>query len=234
MNKIEGSLLEIIEFDPKVDSLESLDKVMRYSYQQNRQFFDQDVSGIQIKIIYTRNQMDSELDRTTADWVVGSIVNHETVVMLSPHIFAEISPHPASDFPLVLTHEIAHSFAWKLFHLQYPRWLSEGLAGLIAGQYKTRTLKLEDAQDFSKLHDTRGWEKTHNYNQAYLFTAFLIEKYNKADLLSLLSQLAPDNDYQTFSNIFKKIYSQDLQSCQTEWINSIYNTYEEPSALARR
>jgi len=48
----------IIDFDPKIDSKQNLNKLVSASYLKNKKFFSQNISGLKITFLYTRSQMD--------------------------------------------------------------------------------------------------------------------------------------------------------------------------------
>lgn len=219
----------VISFNASIDSLEELTHQVRNCYQPSQQFFGEDIDGIEVRILYTREEMDEALNHKTQSWVVGLACRNKTIVIFSPKIFSKVSPHPTSDFLPVLTHEIAHVFTGELFHLKYPRWLSEGLSGYVAEQYKTRASNVPVIQDFAEIHDMEGWNKTYPYNQAYSFTAYIIERFGKESLLSLLKSLAPNDSFQEFANKFVDAYKCDFDSCKIDWIKNLEVTRRQAS-----
>lgn len=229
-NEPETILPRIVSFNPDIDSLEDLTEAVQESYLPSRKFFDKDVTGIKVKFLYTREEMDRERGSKTPDWVVGS-AGKKTIVIFSPKVFSQVSPHPASDFLPVLTHEIAHIFQEGLFPFsRQPYWLMEGLAGYIAEQYKTRIVKPNNKiQDFAEIHYADGWNKTNPYNQAYSFTAYIIERFGKESLLPLLGSVSPTDSFQTFASKFEDAFKCDFYACQKDWVKSLDVTQEEPN-----
>ena len=210
-------LARVISYNADIDSLEELNKAIQESYLPCREFFGEDVEGIGVEFLYTRDEMDKIRGEKTQDWVVGCSRNKRTVTIFSPSVFDKVSPHPASDFLPVLAHEIAHVFEGVLFNLKYPRWLSEGLAGYIAQQYKLRVPDTKKIQDFSQIHDGNGWDKTNPYSQAYSFTAYLIENFGKEKMLNLLKSLTSTGHFDEFSGKFAEVYGQDFDVYQADW-----------------
>jgi len=211
----------IISFDANIDSLEELTHQVQDCYLLSKQFFGEDVGNIKVKILYTRKEMDKALGYNTQSWVIGSAGRQKTIVIFSPAVFSQVSPHPTSDFERVLAHEIAHVFTGELFRLKYPRWLSEGLSGYVAEQNKTRPFNSRVIQDFAEIYDGAGWNKTNPYNQAYSFTAYLIERFGRENMLALLRLLSPKDSLQNFTSKFTDTYKCDFDICETEWVKSL-------------
>lgn len=226
--KPDKSLPRIISFDANIDSLDELTHKVQDSYSPSKQFFGEDVGGIKVEILYTREEMDKALGYKTQDWVVGSAERQKTIFIFSPTVFSKVSPHPTSDFEPVLVHEIAHVFTGELFQLRYPRWLSEGLSGYVAEQYKTRPFNSQAIQDFAEVYDSKGWNKTNPYNQAYSFTVYLIERFGRKNMLSLLRSLSPNDSLPDFTGKFRDVFSHDFNVCQTDWAKSLEAT-QNPS-----
>ena len=215
------SLPRITAYNPDIDSLDDLTRVVKDCYQLSKQFFGEDVEGIGVKMLYTREEMDKALGYKTQSWVVGSAGRRKTIVIFSPAVFSKVSPHPTSDFEPVLTHEIAHVFTSELFQFRYPRWLSEGLSGYVAEQYKTRPFNPQLIQDFDKIFTNAGWNKTNPYNQAYSFTVYLIERFGKENMLVLLQSLSPNDSLQDFTSKFLDAYKCVFDICQTDWVKNL-------------
>lgn len=223
-SEAERGLPRIVSFDTDIDSLEELTRQAQVCYSPNKQFFGEDVGGIKVKFLYTREEMDKALGYKTQNWVVGSAGRRKTIVIFSPTVFTKVSPHPISDFEPVLVHEIAHVFTGELFQLRYPRWLAEGLSGYVAEQYKTRPFNSQAIQDFAEVYDNKGWNKTNPYNQAYSFTVYLIERFGRESMLSLLRSLSPNDSRPDFTGKFRDVFKCDFNTCQTDWAKSLEAT----------
>ena len=112
----------ILDFNPKIDSKNDLEKVVFDSYWKNQNFFGENKVNIEIKFIYEGSRMDEICGYKTENWQVG-YANKNKIFIFSPTVFDKVSNHPRSDFEYVLTHEIAHLFTNEIFKFFYPKWL---------------------------------------------------------------------------------------------------------------
>lgn len=211
----------IISFDPNVDSIDVLTRQVQDAYIPSKQFFGKDVTGIKVNLLYTRDEMDKAYGQKTPNWLVAFAGKEKTITIFSPSVLSQVSPHPASDFQSLLAHDITHEFTQELYKLKYPRWLAEGLSCYIAEQYKTRAADVPLVEDFADIHDIDGWNKTNPYNQAFSFTAYLIKRFGKETMLSLLQSLSPDIAFQEFSDNFLDAYKSDFSSCIGDWAKDL-------------
>ena len=211
------------KFDSKIDSKPKLTKLVNKAYLENKKFFGQDVSGINVIFLYTRLQMDKISHKKTPDWLIGYAKDKHNVYIFSPSVFDKVSNHPVTDFPYTLTHEITHIFTHHLLNFYYPKWLNEGIAGYVAQQYKIRSV--EKVQDFSKLHDQKNWDKHHNYSQAFSFTRYLIDTFGKEKTLKFLTQLPKNIErhhfYSDFVKFFNRFFAIDFNQTVNNWENDI-------------
>lgn len=212
------NFFKITEYDPKIDSEELLKEQVKIAYEKNKLFFGQDIE-IKMNIIYQREEMDQTQGRKTADWVVGTARNGQ-VTIFSPEIFDKVSNHPQSDFPLVLTHEIAHIFTEQIYGFKFPQWLKEGLAGYVAEQYKGN-IKKKDVINFQTLHDYKNWQEHPNYKQAFSFVHYLIQNQGKDKLLEFCSKLEEKESYEDFCQKFKENFGSDLDDHKQKWIQEL-------------
>ena len=199
----------VFDFDSKIDSQKDLEKMVLDSYKKNQDFFGEKEIDIKIKFLYQRLEMDEICGYKTQDWEVGYANKEKQISIFSPLVFDKVSSHPQSDFDYVLTHEIAHLFTNEILGFGYPKWLREGIAGYVAKQYKIRSVGKID--EFSNLHDKEGWNKFHNYPQAFSFTKYLIDKFGKDKILEFLKNIKTNigststyDDFVKFFNLFLK------------------------------
>jgi len=208
------------DYNSNVDSKQNLENLVFDSYQKNLNFFGEEKSNIKIKFLYQRSGMDEICGYKTAKWQVG-YANKNQIYIFSPSVFDQVSDHPKSDFNYVLTHEIAHLFINEFLGINYPKWLCEGIAGYTAEQYKIR--KVEKINDFSDLHDKEGWDKFHNYPQAFSFTKYLIDKFGKEKILEFLKNLRlnlnNNHSYEEFLDFFNKFFKTGFEKIASEWQN---------------
>jgi len=155
--------------------------------------------------------MDEICGYKTKNWQVG-YANKNKIFIFSPTIFDKVSDHPKSDFEFVLTHEVAHLFTNEILNFSYPKWLHEGIAGYVAEQYKIRPV--EKVDEFVNLHDKEGWNKFHNYPQAFSFTKYLVDKFGKDKMLEFLRNLRinlkNEKSYEEFIEFFNKFFEADF------------------------
>ncbi|HBR20184.1 hypothetical protein A2617_01510 [Candidatus Daviesbacteria bacterium RIFOXYD1_FULL_41_10] len=213
------SNFKITHFDPNIDSEESLREAVEKAYATNREFFGQDME-IRVNFLYTREEMDQLLNQKTAGWVVGNTVNSE-VNIFSPEVFDKVSPHPKTNFPFTLAHEMAHLFIQKVCGSRYPKWLMEGLPGQVAGQYQNKKLAKEQVRDFATLHTPRDWDNKPGYYQAFLFTHYLFEHFGKEQLLGFYKSLKWNNSYDEFKEEFAKKFGASFDDCQKDWVATL-------------
>lgn len=218
-------MFKIVKYDNKVDCLEDLKTLVLESYQINKDFFDQDVDDIKINFFYSREEMDQFRGYQTPEWVVGSANEKNIIGIFSPKVFDKISSHPASDFPYVLTHEIAHIFTSKFFKFRVPQWLREGLAGYIAKQFQIRPVTKNILQSFNSIYSSNDWKASNNYSQAYSFTKYLIDKFGKDNFLIFLQSLEVENSFDNFINKFKDAFKLSFSDVEKEWRKSLKLTF---------
>ena len=212
-------MIQIKKYDKNFDSLQELKKIVDQCYLVNKKFFKKDVGGIKIDFFYSRSEMDKKLERKTPDWWVGSAKN-KNIFIFSPTVYDQVSSHPKSDFKPTLTHEIGHAFVNELFGFVYPKWLSEGLPGYIAKQYKKFSNDIKIVS-FSKLHDREGWNKYHHYPQAFLFTKYLVDKYGEKTVLLFMSKLGRNDSFKETSKKFEEVFKKNLKQVKENWIKEI-------------
>lgn len=158
--------------------------------------------NLQVRIVYSRAEMNSILKKDTPPWMVAN-ANKGKIEIFSPSVFEKVSPHSKKEFPKVLKHELCHIFADKFPAL--PRWLEEGLAGYVANQYnpnghpKIKTL--------NKLYYKKDWDNEPLYQFSYFAVKYLVENYGKKKFFRLMSKANMNSALDEFNSIFKKIYS---------------------------
>jgi len=211
----------VLDFDSQIDQKQKLDKLVSISYLKNKKFFGENIPSIKITFLYTRPQMYKVCDQKTPGWLVGYTKNKQ-IFIFSPSIFSQVSDHPDSDFPYVLTHELAHIFSNELLGFYYPLWLHEGLAGYIACQYKIR--KVKNTDQFSKLHDAKSWNQHPNYPQSFNFTKYLVNHFGKQKITQFLKQLPKavgKHHYPSeFEKFFQQFFKTEFNNIAQNWLNT--------------
>lgn len=213
-------MFKINKYDPSIDSLEELEKYCADAYLKNKEFFGTD-QEILIDFIYDRKEMDKILNFSTPDWLVGCTMGG-VVHIFSPQVFDKVSNHQILDFPMVLAHEITHLYTKKIINSKKgcPKWLFEGIAGIPSNQYKKYLGKKGTIRDFNELTYIKDWNKSPRYPQAYLFTSFLISKFGKEKILSLLKSSGTGGEPSEFKSLFKEQLGDDFDEVSKEWLAS--------------
>jgi len=220
-------MYNIIKLDQKIDGFDKLNKLVFKSYKANRKFFDKDIKNLDIAFLYTRDDMDKFCGNKTPEWLVGVSNYSRVVAIFSPSMFEKVSNHPKSDFVPTLTHEIAHAFIHSNYKFKSPAWLSEGIPGYVAKQYKIRPMFRKNLQKFKDIHDIDGWKKTINYPQAYSFTKYLINKFEKKKFLSLISSLGEADSFKTFAKKVRQNLKTSFSNLEKDWLNQIKTSWKE-------
>lgn len=144
----------------------------------------------------------------TEDWVVGWADRNE-VYLLDGKNFNKESSHQYSDeeFFVSIKHELAHCFSYVLSDFsRIPIWLLEGIAMYVSGEYKRQT-KPKRFKNFIDYFDKSGGGV---YSESGFAVMFLVEKYGKKKLLSLLKSLKKVKSKADFAKLFKSIYGFEL------------------------
>jgi len=157
-------------------------------------------------IVGSRKQIDQLKDMKTERWVVGWS-DRQTIYVLNRRKMGKESNHKFNTektYAALLKHEISHAFYNVLSKGKYnPRWLCEGVAIYTSGQnkFKKPLIKFGSFLDF---YDVGG---SGIYSEAGFVVEILVKKYGKKKLLELISNLNTINNEESFSKLFKKIYS---------------------------
>jgi len=221
--------IEIIRYDNGVDSVDSLTSSIARAYETNQQFFGTDVARIGYHFLYSRDEMNIAYGQKTPDWLVGFLNTRDgNVYIFSPSVFDEASNHrhPKESFDPTLTHETTHNFINELFGFEYPVWLNEGIPMYVAGQGGREGKLMERGiQGFVELHDEEGWSNTHNYDQAYSFTNYLIITFGESAFFNFVSSLGKRDSFRTVSKKMKDSFGTTLRESKKDWIISLKDKY---------
>lgn len=215
--------VKIVKYDPERNSLEELEKAVSLAYLANRDFFGEEVGGIEVNFLQTREEMDKIFGKETPNWMVGLGKNTRKIYIFAPSAYDKVSTHHISDFPLILTHEMAHVFDSAIngpYKNQYPKWLKEGIPGVVAKQYERSRNKKIKVQPFKELTDLREWNKHPNYEQAFCFTKYLVDQFGKEAVLDLLKLASQEGSLVDFPDTLKKVTGQDFDKVSKEWLAS--------------
>ena len=184
---------------------------------------------IDFKIIFleTREEMDGVhkkflgMNEPTEDWVVGGVFEEGIVHIFSKDVYDKVSCHPKETFFPTLVHEIAHVFTGKLFRFHFPIWLNEGISYVVADQ---DNVNLSKKQDITKAYTEEEWFQTNPYLTSGKFTRFLLDKYGKEKVFSLLRELDFHEKKSEFYKDFKKVLGDDFNGVWKSWFEDSLKT----------
>ncbi len=86
-----------------------------------------------IYLIQTRAEFDKLAEQKTENWMTG-FTKDNTIFIIDPNKFEQLSCHPKSSFMSTLKHEISHIFYRQVIKSGLPNWLDEGFAVLNSEQ----------------------------------------------------------------------------------------------------
>lgn len=189
-------------------------------------FFGFNLEDIKIEIAENRIEYEKLLGRKTAEWEIGNTnSNKKTVLLLNPEQWVKEAPiHKAEEFPLTIKHKLIHIY---INHLSkdnaLPKWIEEGLAGAISGQYKNAKVKYFETDFCNKLDTPFNWNQRTNsgaYQTAYLFTRYLLDKYGFETIKKLIQTAPIYYSYNKFDKIAINIFGKNLSEIEQEFLNS--------------
>ncbi len=155
-------------------------------------------------VVYSRKEFDKALGTKTLPWMVGH-ASKGIITVFSPSVVEKVSPHSKETFPDTLKHEIAHIFSRLLSgHKALPRWISEGIAGYIAGQYNPNWRT--KIGELNKLFYKKDWAKKPAFQFAFFAVKYLVENFGKRKFFRLMSKANMNSTLGEFNSVFKQIY----------------------------
>ena len=171
-----------------------------------------------IYLVDSRESFDIISGYKTEDWVVGSALSYNKLLLLSPESYEKESRHKYSDeeYYSLLKHELSHLFYMIFSQGKGPVWLDEGFAIYASDQLKTKE-KPKEFKNFLKYY-SREDEKV--YSEAGFVVEGLIKKYGKEKVLGFLKVLPNINSKEDFKNGFKRYFGIELDYFN---INNILN-----------
>lgn len=199
----------ILEVRPKKDeflkkiyeeSMNELDEFFQLNWKRNRP---------NVFLMEDRNTINAFRGGKAPDWVTGWVFGNN-ICVLSNKNFEKESSHKYSDkrYKGLIKHELAHSFT-KVFagFGGRPKWLWEGIAIYLSGQLKSKTTP-EKLSNFLTFHEAGAMEGV--YKESGFAVEFLVEKYGKEKLLSLLKLLREKDTPEQLAKKFREVYGFDL------------------------
>lgn len=186
-------------------SMEELSQFFQINWKFNRPH---------IILVPNRKTIDSLKGRKTEDWVVGWASNGN-VYLLEDKNFEKESNHKYSNekYFALIKHELAHCFSNIISNFsKKPVWLLEGISIYLSGQNNLKT-KPKKFEKFIGFFDKSGKEV---YSESGFAVMFLVKKYGKEKLLTLLKESKKSESQESFSNLFKSIYGFELSYANFE------------------
>lgn len=198
-----------------------IEELVAKAYADISSFLKDELDNLIVCIHKGRKEFDKKLNRQTKLWEVASAMNGQVDII---HIdyFAKESSHSRDEFLPILKHEIAHIFIENMTDGKaVPKWLNEGMASYVSGQYKNIKLPTYIEEDFcEKLGTPKGWDEHSDYyayNIASLFVNFLAEKYTLDKITKLLSKLDKNYYYPNFEVTFKDVFEKKVKELEKEF-----------------
>lgn len=179
----------------------SLDDFLKKTKKELEAFFKIKIAEPNIFLLDSRKELDLIWGQKTESWVVGG-TKFGLIYILDPKAYIKESSHTdKNDFWRTLKHEYCHIFYKTLTGGYTPLWLHEGLALYLAGQKKKCRQPLDVFFYFYK----PGPEL---YGVGYYWVEFLIKKFGKDKMLSLINGLKEEKQLteKSFSKLFFSVY----------------------------
>lgn len=202
-----------------------IEELVTKAYADVSLFLKDELENLIIFIHKGRKEFDKKLNRQTKLWEVANVMN-EQIDIIHIDFFEKESSHNRDEFLPILKHEITHLFVEKIAREKsVPKWLNEGTASYVSGQYKNIKFPIYIEKDFcEKLGTPKGWDDHSNYdayNTSSLFVSFLAEKYTLDKLIKLISRLERNYYYPHFKSTFKGLFEKDLEDLEKEFVDKI-------------
>lgn len=203
------------------NSIDKVKKMLQQCYRRNVKFFKREIKGVNLVLLYTRQEMDNLAGHKTPAWLVGRAdpdpLIENQICIFSPKVFEQVSNHNKNEFKKILCHEIAHLFTNAIHKGYKPQWLNEGLACFVAGQINLTSSNISfNPRMIFLLGTSKQWSKNvakpsvQGYWQSWKAVNYLIEKYGKSQLLFFLSSLGDRCNNRIFYTKFKHVYDRNL------------------------
>lgn len=179
-----------IYFLPDDHSTENINKQTSRSIKKLKDFYNINVSNINIELIYSRKELNKKIERRTPNWLIGLACKNK-IYLFSPLAVEKHSSHKKSDLNKIITHELCHIFNAKVNN-NIPLWLDEGLALYLSNQKKNKDFKKSDWRFFvdnlNKKTSFDSFVKHDGYKISYRLVKKLADKYNRKELLRIIKR----------------------------------------------
>lgn len=177
------------------------------SYDFNKSFAKIEIPKFDIKIVYSRRELDDIWGSETPDYV-SAFTKDDNIVIFSYEVFDKETKWPKEKFEEALIHEINHLFYQELRDDEYdPLWLSEGLATFM--QHKKKKYDYKEKKVMTKEVLIQSFEEMSedSYQIFNLFVEFLILNYGEEKILLFIEELKKGKNIE---NCFLDVYSKSF------------------------
>jgi hypothetical protein len=187
-------------------------KLIIDSYNFNKDFAKIEIPKFDIKIVYSRKELNEIWGSETPDYV-SAFAKDDKIVIFSYGAFDKETKWSKEKFEEALIHEINHLFYQELRDDEYdPLWLSEGLATFM--QHKKKKYDYKDKKNIDKKILTQSFEEMNedSYQIFTLFVEFLVLNYGEEKILDFIEELKNGKSIEkSFVNIYKKSFDELIE-----------------------
>ncbi|MEA3248617.1 MAG: hypothetical protein U9Q73_02835 [Nanoarchaeota archaeon] len=187
-------------------------KLVIESYNFNKNFSKIEIPKFDIKIVYSRKELNEIWGSETSDYV-SAFAKEDNIVIFSHGAFDKETKWSKEKFEEALIHEINHLFYQELRDDEYdPLWLSEGLATFM--QHKKKKYDYKDKKNIDKKILTQSFEEMNedSYQIFTLFVEFLILNYGEEKILNFIGELKDREDIEdSFVKIYEKSFDELIE-----------------------
>jgi len=187
-------------------------KLIIGSYNFNKDFAKIEIPKFDIKVVYSREELNKIWGSETPDYV-SAFAKEDNIVIFSYGVFDKETKWSKEKFEEALIHEINHLFYQELRDDEYnPLWLSEGLATFM--QHKKKKYNYKDKKIIDKKTLIQPFEEMteDSYQIFTLFVEFLVLNYGEEKILDFIEELKNGKSIEkSFVNIYKKSFDELIE-----------------------
>lgn len=184
---------------------DSFNKIIEKTKVELGDFFNMDISDIEVVVIPNRKEFDKVRGMETKPWQIGTGKNSK-VEVLDPDVWKKEGVHDPKTFPDLIKHEMVHVIYRKITDgTSKPFWLNEGLAYFVADQEYAinkddKGLLPSDVFDNNSLTSQRV---------GYPIVKSIVDIHGKEALLKLVNNVRPMMDQEEFNKEFNNLFGKD-------------------------
>lgn len=162
---------------------------------------------LELILLKSRREMDLLSFRQTPDWIFALTTSKDRLIRIFDPEYVEESTnncHKKEEFPKTLAHELSHVYFYEVTKVNFPKFLNEGLAYVVADQRKSK----KGIEDLVVVLDSFYVFNPDHYARSAKLVELFLNTFGKDKLISLLKSGYTDED--TFKANFKVIYGFDF------------------------